>query len=192
MSSFSCLFFFLGLSFGSALAEPILPSRPAQSSDRRKGEMRYSVVGMGERTITSRNLRIEETSSGSFRPERRNPINDANITKFKLDPANPPKSDWTAFDARTDADNHAAALSDPDAQPSTPEQLERARRVVDVRIIRERLGLTQEQFARRFGLSLDLVRGWEERRATPDGAALVLLRVIWAEPERVRKVVAAE
>ncbi len=119
-------------------------------------------------------------------------MSDDATTKYKPDPGKPYKTDWTEADKLTDDEIHAAALADPDAQPSTSEQLERARRIVDVRLIREKLGLTQEQFARRFGLSLDLVRGWEDKTSTPDGAALVLLRVIWAEPETVRKVVAAE
>ena len=120
-------------------------------------------------------------------------MKNAVITKVRLDPANPPPpSDWTEADKLTEEEIHAAALSDPDAQPATPEQLARARRVVDVRLIRERLGLTQEEFARRFGLRFELVRGWEDRTVVPDSAAVVLLRVIWAEPETVRRVVAAE
>ena len=119
-------------------------------------------------------------------------MSDANITRFKLDPANPPKTDWTAFDARTEEQNTAAALSDPDAQPATPEQLAQARRVVDVRLIRERFGLSQADFARRFGLKLETVRGWEDRTLIPDAVAVTLLRVIWAEPETVHRVVAAE
>lgn len=119
-------------------------------------------------------------------------MNAGRITRYDLDPANPPASDWTAFDARTEAENTAAALSDPDAQPATAEQLARARRRVDVRLIRERLGLTQEEFARRFGLRLEMVRGWEDRTLVPDPAAVTLLRVIVAEPEAVRRAVAAE
>jgi DNA-binding transcriptional regulator YiaG len=49
---------------------------------------------------------------------------------------------------------------------------------VDVRELRERLGLTQEQFALRYGLDLDAVRNWEHRRRTPDLAAQSYLRVI--------------
>ena len=84
-----------------------------------------------------------------------------------------------------------ASLSDLDAQPWTHEQLARARRVVDVRLIREKFGLGQEDFARRFGLRLEMVRGWEDRTLVPDPAAVTLLRVIWAEPEAVRRAVAA-
>ncbi len=114
-------------------------------------------------------------------------------TKVRLDPANPPaKSDWSAVEKLTEDDIHAAALSDPDAQPWTDAQLARAKRRVDVRLIREKFGLTQEEFARRFGLRLETVCGWEDRTITPDAAAVTLLRVIWAEPEAVRRAVAAE
>jgi putative transcriptional regulator len=92
----------------------------------------------------------------------------------------------------TDDEIHTAALLDPDAQPATQEQFDRTRRVVDVRLIREKFGLTQEEFAHRFGLRLATVRGWEDHSITPDAAAVTLLRVIWAEPETVRRVVAAE
>jgi putative transcriptional regulator len=116
----------------------------------------------------------------------------ARTVRFTLDPANAPKADWTEADKLTAEEIHAAALADPDAQPSTPEQLARARRIVRVEVIRAKLGLTQEEFARRFGLKLEMVRGWEDRSLVPDAAAVTLLRVIWAEPEMVRRVVAAE
>ena len=56
-----------------------------------------------------------------------------NITKFKLNPKKPPKSDWRAFDAMSDADRHRAALSDPNAPPATKAKLARARREPGVR-----------------------------------------------------------
>lgn len=55
---------------------------------------------------------------------------------------------------------------------------------VDVRELRERLGLTQEQFALRFGLDLDAVRNWEHKRRTPDPAAQSYLRVIERMPQQ--------
>lgn len=122
-----------------------------------------------------------------------NAITKAKTVRFKLDPANPPPpKDWSEVDKLAEEEIHAAALSDPDAQPATPEQLARARRRVDVRLIREKFGLTQEEFARRFGLKLEMLRGWEDRSLVPDPAAVTLLRVIWAEPEAVRRAVAAE
>lgn len=49
---------------------------------------------------------------------------------------------------------------------------------VDTRKLRERLGLTQEQFSLRFGLELDAVRNWEYGRREPDAAAISYLTVI--------------
>ena len=62
---------------------------------------------------------------------------------------------------------------------------------VDVRAIRAGLGLSQQEFALRFGFSLAAVRDWEQRRRLPDPAARVLLTVIAAEPEAVDRVLAA-
>ena len=45
-----------------------------------------------------------------------------NITSFKLNPKKPPKSNWRAFDAMSDAERHQAAVSDPDAPPATAAQ----------------------------------------------------------------------
>lgn len=112
-----------------------------------------------------------------------------NITKYRVDPAKPHKTDWTEADELTDEEIHARALSDPDAQPLTPDELARAKLLVDVPLIRERFGLTQEEFARRFGLKVEIVRGWEDGSIVPDSVAVTLLRVIWAEPETVKRVV---
>ncbi len=129
---------------------------------------------------------------GSSRQDRQLDVKSGVITKYRLDPDNPHQTDWSAADALTDEEILAAALSDPDAQPATPEQLARACRVIDVRLIRERSGLTQEEFARRFGLKPEMVRSWEDKTLTPNAAAVTLLRVIWADPDAVRRVVAAE
>jgi|GEM_PF-6053059 putative transcriptional regulator len=51
------------------------------------------------------------------------------ITRFRLDPKKPSKTDWRAFDAMSDEERHEAALSDPDSAPATEAQLARARRV---------------------------------------------------------------
>jgi putative transcriptional regulator len=110
-----------------------------------------------------------------------------NITKFKLDPKKPPKSDWRAFDAMGEKERHRAALSDADARPATKAQLARARRVPSVRALREKLKLTQEQFAARFHLPLGTVRDWEQGAHRPDKAAQVLLTVIARDPDGVAR-----
>jgi hypothetical protein len=50
----------------------------------------------------------------------------------------------------TDEEVVAAALSDPDAQPLTPKQLARIRRVSRVKVLRRRLGMTRAEFAEAF------------------------------------------
>jgi putative transcriptional regulator len=61
---------------------------------------------------------------------------------------------------------------------------------LDVRAIRERLGLTRSAFAQRFGLAVAAVRDWEQGLRRPDPAARVLLMVIARSPETVAEAVA--
>ena len=56
---------------------------------------------------------------------------------------------------------------------------------VDVSALRRRMGMTQEQFAARFGFSVATLRHWERGDRAPQGAALVLLNVIKRAPEAV-------
>ncbi len=84
------------------------------------------------------------------------------ITRFKLNPKKPPKTDWRAFDAMSDEERHRAAVSDPDAPPATEAQLARARRVPTVRALHR-----------------------------PDKAAQVLLTVIARDPDAVARALAS-
>lgn len=61
---------------------------------------------------------------------------------------------------------------------------------VDVKAIREKLGLTQSGFASAFGLSLYALRNWEQGKRKPDPAARAYLKVISFAPETVRKALA--
>jgi putative transcriptional regulator len=97
----------------------------------------------------------------------------------------PDKHDWTRADAMTEAEIHAAALSDPDAQPLTPERLARMKRTPQARVIRRALGLSQEEFAKRFHIPLGTLRDWEQGRKDPDTAARAYLRVIGHNPAAV-------
>ena len=95
------------------------------------------------------------------------------------------KRDWSRFDAMTEAERHAAALADPDAQPLTPERLSRMRRTPQVKVIRRALGLSQEEFADRFQIPLGTLRDWEQGRKDPDAAARAYLVVIGRNPAAV-------
>jgi putative transcriptional regulator len=61
---------------------------------------------------------------------------------------------------------------------------------VDVRAIRNGLGLSQTAFARRFGFSPASVREWEQGRRQPEAAARVLLLVIARDPKVVDEALA--
>jgi putative transcriptional regulator len=58
---------------------------------------------------------------------------------------------------------------------------------IDVAGLRAKLGMSQERFARTFGVSVGTVRGWEQGRRRPEGAARVLLTVIDKETEAVKR-----
>ena len=57
----------------------------------------------------------------------------------------------------------------------------------EVRALRKKLNLTQEQFATRFHLPLGTVRDWEQGAHRPDKAAQVLLTVIAKDPDAVAR-----
>lgn len=58
---------------------------------------------------------------------------------------------------------------------------------IDVKAIRCRLGLTQQQFAIRFGFSVNTLRHWEQGRRIPEAPTRAYLLVIDREPRAVEK-----
>lgn len=62
---------------------------------------------------------------------------------------------------------------------------------IDVKAMRLKLGMTQETFAIRFGLTLARVRDWEQHRSAPDSAARAYLKVIEKEREAVERALTA-
>ncbi|MGA9069501.1 MAG: helix-turn-helix domain-containing protein [Terracidiphilus sp.] len=58
---------------------------------------------------------------------------------------------------------------------------------IDIKAIRGRLGMTQQEFAERFDFNINTLRHWEQGRRVPDGTARAYLRVIDREPEAVQK-----
>jgi putative transcriptional regulator len=112
-------------------------------------------------------------------------------TRADLDLA---KVDWQRIAATTDAEIDRQIAVDVDTAPVfSARELSRARRVVpmptadDVRAIRRRLGLSQVQFAARYGFSVETIRNYEQGHRRPAGPARVLLKVIAAEPDAVTR-----
>ena len=100
------------------------------------------------------------------------------------------RTDWARLDAMTDEEVLAAAQSDSDAQPITPEELAKMRRVSRVKALRQRLGMTQVEFASAFHLPVTTLRDWEQRRSVPDAPARALLLAIERDPEAMRRLLA--
>jgi putative transcriptional regulator len=86
---------------------------------------------------------------------------------------------------RSDAAIAAAALSDPDNKPRTPQRAKKLRRIPQVRVMRKALGLTQEEFAAHFHIPLGTLRDWEQGKSKPDTCARAYLKVIARNPRAV-------
>jgi putative transcriptional regulator len=83
-----------------------------------------------------------------------------------------------------------SAVADLDVRPLAPADFKRMTRTPQVKIIRRALGLTQEEFARRFHIPLGTLRDWEQGAATPDQSARAYLTVIARNPDAVREALA--
>ena len=111
-------------------------------------------------------------------------------TRVTVKPGDPPSkggTDWRRIDAMTDEEVVAAALADYDAQPLSAEQLATMRRVSRVKALRQRLGMTQTEFADAFHLPITTLRDWEQRRSMPDAPERALLLAIERDPEVMRR-----
>jgi putative transcriptional regulator len=95
------------------------------------------------------------------------------------------RTDWAALRKMTEEEINAAALTDPDNPPRTPEMQKRLKRVPQVKVMRRAFKLTQEEFAARFRIPLGTLRDWEQGKTEPDQAARAYLRVIARNPKAV-------
>ena|ERR1700722_13870485 len=59
---------------------------------------------------------------------------------------------------------------------------------IDVKQVRHKLGLSQNDFAEKFGIKTATLRNWEQGRRQPEGPARVLLTIIDREPAAVQRV----
>lgn len=100
--------------------------------------------------------------------------------------------EWDAGKARINLRKHGvsfeAAKSDPDAQPRTPDDFTRLRRVPRVKSLRRALALTQVQFSARFNIPVGTLRDWEQGRSEPDQTARAYLTLIAKDPEGVSRI----
>lgn len=81
----------------------------------------------------------------------------------------------------------AAVVTDELAQAGIAAAPVQPSRPIDVRALRQRLGLSREQFARRYGLEVETLRNWEIGRREPDTTARGYLQAIANDPERVEQ-----
>jgi putative transcriptional regulator len=58
---------------------------------------------------------------------------------------------------------------------------------IDVRAIRNKLGMTQAEFAGQFGFSVNTLRHWEQGKRQPEGPTRAYLLVIERAPKTVQK-----
>ncbi len=56
---------------------------------------------------------------------------------------------------------------------------------INVKKLRNRIGMTQTKFAESFGISLGTLRHWERGDRNPRGPALILLNLLEKDPETI-------
>lgn len=61
---------------------------------------------------------------------------------------------------------------------------------VDIKAIRARRKMSQNEFSKAFRLPIGTLRDWEQHRREPDSASKVYLSMIEADPEGVQKILA--
>ncbi len=104
-------------------------------------------------------------------------------------------TDWSRVNAMTEEEIMANALSDPDNPPLTLAELKKFKRAnpikkIDVKAIREKLQVSQGEFARYFGVSIRTLQEWEQHRSNPSPIARNFLKVIDEAPRAVLKALA--
>jgi putative transcriptional regulator len=133
--------------------------------------------------------RKSPASSASGKPSQMN-SHDIWVEHNPGDPPIDSGTDWDFVNALTEEQLYAAALSDPDSQPipaGSEDDLFRLglKRIVNTKKLRDRLGLTQEEFAARYRIPVGTLRDWEQGRKRPDAPARAYLTVIARDPHAV-------
>lgn len=58
---------------------------------------------------------------------------------------------------------------------------------IDIKALRNKLNLSQQEFAEKFYINLRTLQNWEQKIKSPTGASLVLLKVIEKNPVAVEQ-----
>jgi len=107
-------------------------------------------------------------------------------------PASRPKgrADWKRLRALTEDEIVAMAREDEGEDWDRPGRYVRCFGLPSPAVanLRAKLGLSQTEFARTYGLNLRTIQEWEQGRAQPDQPARILLNLIETEPATVAKV----
>ncbi|MGH8497512.1 MAG: BrnT family toxin, partial [Methylococcales bacterium] len=127
-----------GVTFEAARAVFKDPFAIEWLDDRKEyGEARYAILGMVENrllyvayTMRGETVRLISARGAEPHESRRDTMKKT---------AKPPLHDWKRFDGMTEAQRHAAALKDLDAQPLQPEDMTRMKRTPQVSVIRRAL-----------------------------------------------------
>ena len=120
------------------------------------------------------------------------------ITTVTLDKNYTPKTkiDFKRLQNMTEKELTANALSDPDNLPLTklemrkfkPVHLKKANtKSIDIKMIRKKLHLSQQKFAKYFGVSIRTLQDWEQHRHEPSSTARNFLLVVAKEPQAVQR-----
>ena len=99
-----------------------------------------------------------------------------------------PKADRAKIKATTEGGIRRHMIEDgenPDAEP-------KAEDIFTPAVVRKRLGMTQEQFARAMRIPVATLRNWEQGRNALDPAARSLLIVVARDPEAAFAALAAD
>ena len=119
-------------------------------------------------------------------------MSNTNITDAKRDQYGMTPEDWKLLNAMTDEEITAAALSDPDNPPLSPERLAQFKPTALARRVRHKLGMAHETFAAAYDIPPETLRAWERHESEPTPTELAYLKLIEREPERAKLATAAE
>ena len=64
-------------------------------------------------------------------------------------------------------------------------------KMMDVKAIRKKIGMTQKKFSEAFGFDINSVASWESGRRNPDKSARILLKMINKNPAMVLEMAGA-